>query len=334
MPHTVVSTPWLSDPFYQQVKSYQTKRFAHALLFTGSAGLGKFKLAANLAKYLLCTDKQNQGPCGKCHSCQLFDAKNHLDYHLIQSENKKSIGVEEVRNLIDILNERPHLGENKTVVIKDAHLLTVAAANALLKTLEEPQGNSYLILLTQTHHQLLPTLYSRVQHTHIHSPNDEALVAWLNQQGVSVADKGVLRQFQNCPLILLNYLNALHAGEVEDERRNCVEGLFALLNQPEALFDFSLFLSKEVESRLMLLFFMLHELHKIKLSGKDLADDAVYAFALPQLQIWSEQITLKALRELNHELLQTRALLTEHSGLKKELLISTLLIKIKNKFKE
>lgn len=333
MPHTVVSTPWLRDNFYQHVHSYQQHRLAHALLFTGSLGLGKFKLASNLAKYLLCTNKQ-QGPCGECHSCQLFDAKNHLDHHLLQSENNKAIGVEQVRSLIDMLNERPHLGENKVVIIKDAQLLTIAAANALLKTLEEPQGNSYLILLTQTHHQLLPTLYSRVQHSHIHSPNDEALISWLTQQGVRVSDKGVLRQFQNCPLILLNYLTALQSGDAEDERRNCVEGLFALLNTPEALFDFSLFLSKETESRLTLLFLMLHELHKIKLTGNVLADDAVYAFALPQLQIWSEQISLKALRELNQELLQTRALLSEHSGLKKELLISALLIKIKNRFKE
>ena len=89
---------------------------------------------------------------------------------------------------------------------------------------------------------------------------------------------------------------------------------------------------------------MLHELHKIKLTGlvcnnqslnsQVLNDDAVYAFALPQLQIWSEQITLKALRIVNDELLQTRASLMEHSGLKKELLISALLIKIKNRFKE
>jgi DNA polymerase-3 subunit delta' len=275
MPQKNVSTPWLNTTFDKQVLSYQNSRFAHALLFTGSAGLGKFKLASSIAKYLLCSDKLSDGACGQCHACHLFDANNHLDFHLLQSESNKAIGIDQIRSLIELLNERPHLGENKVVVIKDAQLLSTAAANALLKTLEEPQGNSYLILLTRTHHQLMPTLFSRVQHTHIHSPNDGELVDWLSQQEVNVTDKGVLRQFQNCPLALLNHLKALQVGEAEDERRNCVEGLFALLNRPESLFDFSQFLAKDVESRLMLLFFMLHELHKIKITKQALKDDAV-----------------------------------------------------------
>ena len=334
MPSTDVSTPWLTPIFNTLVQSNQAGRFAHGLLFTGSAGLGKYKLASRVAKYLLCSDKQLDEACGKCHSCNLFAAQNHLDFHLLKSEANKAIGIEAVRGLIDSLNERPHLGDNKVVVIKDAQLLTTAAANALLKTLEEPQGNSYIILLTRTHHQLMPTMYSRVQHTHIHTPNDEQLLAWLATQQVAVSDKGVLRQFQNSPLVLLNYLTALQAGDAQDERRNCVEGLFALLNQAEKLFDFSQFIAQDVEARAQLLFFMFHELHKIKLSGQPLAEDAVYAFALPQLEIWNKQLTLKGLRYLCTEILTVRSLLIEHTGLKKELLISALLIKIKNEFKD
>jgi len=331
---TVVSTPWLTPVFKHLLNNDQAGRLAHGLLFTGSAGLGKFRLATKISKYLLCTNKQVSGSCGECHSCNLFDAQNHLDFHLLQSEDNKAIGIEQVRSLIDALNERPHLGDNKVVVIKDVQLLTTAAANALLKTLEEPQGNSYIILLARTHHQLMPTLYSRVQHTHIHTPSDDELLQWLAKQQISVSDKGVLRQFQNCPLVLLNYLYALQSGDASDERRDCVEGLFSLLNRPEMLLDFSQFLAQNVESRLQLLFFMLHELHKIKLSVQPLNDDAVYHFALPQLQIWSEQISLKSLRYLCSEILKVRTQLVEHSGLKKELLISALLIKIKNEFKE
>ena len=334
MPYTNVPTPWLTPIFHDLVQNHQVGRFAHGLLFTGSAGLGKYKLAAQIAKYLLCSNKQVANACGTCHSCNLFDAKNHLDFHLLQSEDNKAIGIESVRSLIDSLNERPHLGDNKVVVIKDAQLLTTAAANALLKTLEEPQGNSYLILLARTHHQLMPTLFSRVQHTHVHSPDDDTLINWLAEQQVVVSDKGVLRQFQNCPLVLLNYLNALQVGDVEDERRNCVEGLFNLLNQSEVLFDFSRFLAQNLDARLQLLFFMMHELHKVKLTGQPLKDDAVYGFALPQLQIWSEQVSLKSLRLLSDEILKVRTLLIDHTGLKKELLISALLIKIKNEFKE
>lgn len=331
---TDVSTPWLNPIYQRLVQSHQGGRLAHGLLFTGHDGLGKYRLATQLSKYLLCSAPQGDTACGQCHSCSLFNAQNHLDFHLLHSEDGKAISIDAVRALIDVLNERPNLGDTKVVVIKDAHLLSTAAANALLKTLEEPQGNSYIILLTRTHQQLIATLYSRVQHTHINSPDDTQLLDWLSEQQVGVTDKGVLRQFQNSPLVLLNYLKALQAGDAEDERRHCVEGLFSLLNQAEMLFDFSQFMAKNVPDRLQLLFFMLHEMHKIKLSGDALSDDAVYAFALPQLQIWSAQLSLKSLRHLCAETLSLRAQLMDHSGLKKELLISALLIKIKNEFKD
>jgi DNA polymerase-3 subunit delta' len=329
-----VSTPWLTPVFQHLINTYQAGRFAHGVLFTGSAGIGKFKQAQNIAKYLLCSNKQPDGACQQCHSCKLFAAHNHLDFHLLQNEANKSIGIEQVRGLIELINERPNLGDNKVVIIKNAQQLTIPAANALLKTLEEPQGNSYLILLARTHHQLLPTLLSRVQHTHLHAPNDELLLAWLTELGFTVKDKGLLRLFQNSPLALLNHLQVEQQEHIQDERRICVEGLFALLNKPETLFDFSKFLGESVESRLQLLFYMFHDLHKLKLSPQMVVDDAVYGFALPQLQIWQTQISLQGLRYLSHELLQMRTLLLENSALKKELLINALLIKIKNEFKE
>lgn len=328
-----VSTPWLEPVFGSLMTTYQNQHFAHALLFTGSAGLGKFKLANRLAQYLLCSQKQAYGACGNCHACKLFIANNHLDFHLLQNESNKLIGIEQVRSLIQTLNECPYLGDNKVVIIKNAQQLSTAAANALLKTLEEPQGNSYLILLARTHHQLMPTLFSRVQHTHLHAPEDAPLLDWLALQGFAIQDKGLLRLFQNSPLALLNHLQDVQQLNAVDERRHCVEGLFSLLNQPETLFDFSKFLAESSEQRLQLLFFMLHDLHKLKLSAKAINDDAVYTFARPQLQIWQGQISLKSLHYLCQELLQIRSLLTEHSALKKVLLINALLIKIKNEFR-
>jgi DNA polymerase-3 subunit delta' len=333
-----VVTPWLTPVFKQLINTFQAGRFAHALLFTGCAGIGKFELGKHLAKYLLCSNKQ-AAACGHCHSCQLFEAQNHLDFHLLQNETNKSIGIEQVRNLIAKLNERPHLGDNKVVVIKNANLLTTAAANALLKTLEEPQGNSYLILLTRSHHQLMPTLLSRVQHTHLHTPEDTDLFAWLALQGFNICDIGLLRLYQNSPFALLNHLQSVRAETGDDQRRDCVEGVFYLLSHPETLFTFSAFLAEQAEQRLLLLFYLLHDLHKLKLAeciaGNEiqLESDAVYGFAYPQLQIWKNQISLKSLRFLCSELLQTRNLLVEHSALKKELLINALLIKIKNEFK-
>ena len=333
MQKKAVSTPWLSPIFDELLKTYQQGRLAHGLLFTGSVGLGKFKLASQLSAYLLCSNKQPLGACGHCHSCQLFSAGNHLDFYILKSEDNKAIGIDAVRALINMLNERPHLGDNKVVLIKDTPLLSKAAANALLKTLEEPQGNSYLILLADTHHQLMPTLLSRVLHQHIHTPDDTTLLAWLDEQNVQVSDLGVLRQYQNCPLVLLNYLQSLQAGLAVDERRDCVERLFKMLSDASSLFDFSVFLSQQPAFRLQLLFFMLHEIQKLKLNPEGCYEDAIYAFARPQLDIWSRQISLSSLRALCSKLLKTRCLLRDHKALKKELLINALLIEIKNKFK-
>lgn len=329
-----VSTPWLAPSFKHLIDTYQRGRFAHGVLFTGNAGIGKFKQAQNIAQYLLCSNKQKEGACQQCHSCKLFRAHNHLDFHLLQNEPNKSIGIEQVRGLIATINERPNLGKNKVVIIKNAQLLTIPAANALLKTLEEPQGNSYIILLARTHHQLMPTMLSRVQHTHLHTPEDSLLLAWLAELGFVVSDIGVLRFFQNSPLALLNHLQNERQENRPDERVMCVEGLFALFNQPETLFDFSRFLAESVELRLQLLFHLLHDLHRLKLSPATVVNDAVYEFALAQLQIWRQQISLRGLRYLSTELLHTRRLLVEQSALKKDLLINALLIKIKNEFKE
>ena len=329
-----VSTPWLT-PFYQQLQNnFHQGRFPHGLLFTGSGGIGKFKIAKQLAQFLLCSNKQADGACLQCHSCQLMTANNHLDFQLLAAEKNKSIGIDQVRALTETLNERPHLGNNKVVVIKGADQLTESAANALLKTLEEPQGDSYLILLTRTHHQLMPTLLSRLQQTHLHSPDDQMLIDWLYQLGYQVSDLGVLRWFQNSPLALLNHLNALKQDASLDTRRQCVEGLFNVLFQPINLFAFAQLIAKDVEQNLLLLFHLLHDIHKLKLNHNQLNQDAIYYFALPQLQTWQTQLSLKSLRVLSAEILKTRHLLMEHSALKKELLINALLIKIKNKFKE
>jgi DNA polymerase-3 subunit delta' len=329
-----VTTPWLT-PFYEKLQNtYHEGRFAHGLLFTGSAGIGKYKLAKQLAQFLLCTDKRDNDACFECHSCRLISANNHLDFHLLEAEKNKSIGIDQVRLLTEKLNERPQLGNNKVVLIKGVDQLTEAAANALLKTLEEPQGDSYLILLARTHHQLMPTLLSRLQQTHIHSPDDQTLIDWLYELGYQVSDYGVLRWFQNSPLALLNHLKALEQDASLDTRRQCVEGLFNLLYQPIHLFSFSQLLIKDVEQNLLLVFHLLHDIHKLKLNNNQLNEDAIYYFALPQLQLWQTQLSCKSLRVLSTEILKTRSLLTSHSSLKKELLINALLIKIKNEFKE
>ena len=327
-----VTTPWLTPLFSLLMKSYKETRLGHGLLLTGSDGVGKFKFAQQVSKYLLCENRlQLDESCGHCHACNLVKANTHVDLHLLKKEEgKQSISIDQIRELTNSLNSRPQLGENKVVIIKDVQFLTVQAANALLKTLEEPQANTFIILLASTHHDLLPTLLSRVQHTHIHTPDQATLLNWLNDQGLQVADKGLLPFFKNSPLALLNHLQS----DSPDVRKQCIEGLFSILHKSETLFDFSKFLAESVDKNLQGLFFLLHDLHKLKINDGDSDGQfaVIYNFALPQLIIWQKQITLKALRKLSADTLKTRKLLMNHSALKKELLINALLIDIKNEF--
>lgn len=325
-----VSTPWLTPLFASLIKAYKETRLGHGLLLTGSDGVGKFKLAQQVAKYLLCENRLRLNEsCGHCHACNLANAHTHIDLHLLQKEDdKQAISIDQIRTLINSLNSRAQIGDNKVVIIKDVQFLTVQAANALLKTLEEPQSNTFIILLASTHHDLLPTLLSRVQHTHIHTPNRPILLNWLNEQQLSISDEGLLPLFKNSPLALLNHLQS----DRPDIRKQCIEGLFSILQKPETLFDFSKMLAESVDKNLQALFFLLHDLHKLKINDGDGQYVIIYQFALPQLMIWQQQIPLKGLRKLSEETLKIRRLLSNHSALKKELLINALLIDIKNEF--
>ncbi len=323
--------PWLTSLYTSLVKAHKDSRLGHGLLFTGDDGVGRFKLAQQIAKYILCSNKEHSNKsCNICHACHLVAADTHLDLHLLKkAENKQSITIDQIRELINNLNECAHLGNNKVVIIKDAQFLNVQAANALLKTLEEPQANTYLILLANNREQLLPTLISRVQHTHIYPPNAKTLSDWLIKQGIKQPDQSLFPLFKNSPLALLNHLQ----HQTDDTRKGCVEGLFSLQHEPQSLFLFSEYIAKYADKNLETLFFLLHDIHKLKMSNKASKHSIMFNFALPQLMIWQDQITLKNLRTLSLNILKTRSLLITHSALKKELLINALLINIKNKFK-
>ncbi|MCK5819425.1 MAG: DNA polymerase III subunit delta' [Psychromonas sp.] len=325
-----LKTPWLTTLYTSLVKTHKETRLGHGLLFTGIDGVGRFKLAQQIAKYILCSNKtHSNNSCNICHSCNLIAANTHLDLQLlIKEQNKQSITIDQIRTLINNLNDCAHLGNNKIVIIKDAQFLSIQAANALLKTLEEPQSNTYLILLTNTREQLLPTLRSRVQHTHIYTPNTKTLTNWLISQGINLPDQGLFPLFKNSPLALFNHLQS----NAIDPRKSCVEGLFSLQHDPQSLFIFSEYLAKSTDKNLEILFFLLHDLHKLKMSHNASKQSIIFNFALPQLIIWQDQITFKSLRMLSLNILKIRTLLITHSALKEDLLINALLIKIKNAF--
>ena len=165
---------WQDIYGHEQIKQdlqllLQMKRLPHALLFSGIEGLGKLLTAKALAKSLLCQNPQiNKTACNQCVSCKLFDEKNHPDYHLVEPEGKtkKLIKIEQIRKMQAQIALSPYLSDKKVVIINDAQYLNDMAENSLLKTLEEPVGEVFFILITANKEMLLSTILSRCMKIH------------------------------------------------------------------------------------------------------------------------------------------------------------------------
>lgn len=135
----------------------RNKRVSHAYIFDAPKGMGKHLLARCFAKALLCSKKTG---CGSCKSCISFDTDNNPDVIYVKSK-KKSIGVDDVREIVKSIELRPYLYEYKIFIIEDADTMTAAAQNAVLKTLEEPPSYGVFILLSNNISSFLTTVLSR-----------------------------------------------------------------------------------------------------------------------------------------------------------------------------
>jgi len=152
--------PWLEQLQQQFNHTFQQGRLHHAIMLHGLRGTGKSLLASSLSDGLLCDKPNSLVACGTCKSCLLIKAGNHPD-RLDIGEANSSIGVDQIRELGEFIYHSAQQGGNKVVVIRFADSMTSSAANALLKTLEEPNANRYLILCCDDVSRLPATIASR-----------------------------------------------------------------------------------------------------------------------------------------------------------------------------
>ena len=159
-------------------------RLPHALLFTGPDGTGKTTLALELAKALNCTGEDP--PCQSCVQCRQITGATHPDVTLVERpDGKDSIVIQQVRELREAAALRPFQGRQKVYIVAGAGALTAQAADALLKTLEEPQPQ-VTIILTATEAEALPaTVVSRCRLMTLRGVEKEAIAAALTDRGVS-----------------------------------------------------------------------------------------------------------------------------------------------------
>ncbi len=140
-------------------------RLAHALLFQGPVGAGQRSAAMELAKALFCLNRRSDDACGVCTSCLQAAKQTHPDFFILepQEDSAGGIKIEQVRQLTARAGLKPLLADYKVFIIDPADAMNESAQNALLKTLEEPEGKTVFVLLTSHPEVLLPTVRSRCQ---------------------------------------------------------------------------------------------------------------------------------------------------------------------------
>lgn len=175
--------PWQQEIWRSAQQLIKADRLPHALLLSGPAGLGKLDFARLLAQFLLCENPTTEHACGHCQGCHLFAAGTHPDFQAIQPEEEgKELTIGQIRELLSWQTLTPQYGRARVVIIEPADRMNQNAANALLKTLEEPAQNALILLVTAHSASLLPTIRSRCQQWSFAIPSRDISLPWLAEQ--------------------------------------------------------------------------------------------------------------------------------------------------------
>ncbi|MBI3561408.1 MAG: DNA polymerase III subunit delta' [Gammaproteobacteria bacterium] len=176
--------PWTNAPWQYLTARIQQQQIPHAILIAGPAGVGKLHFARAFAQVLICENPARIGQaCGQCRACGQFIAHTHPDYIFIGPEDDSQvIKIDQIRHLREVLTLARHGRRHRVVVVNPAEAMTTAAANSLLKTLEEPPAQTLLVLVTHQPSVLPATLRSRCQRLNIPLPSVETACEWLIHQ--------------------------------------------------------------------------------------------------------------------------------------------------------
>ncbi len=221
--------PWQTQQWEQLLRLRKEQRLPHALLFSGPAGLGKRALALEFAHLVFCQNsKESDASCGACHACHLLRAGSHPDFRVLQPEEEgHAIKIDQIRELSEFTQQTSHQGGLRLVLIQPATAMNIAAANALLKTLEEPAPDTLLILISDNRTPLPITIRSRCQHLRFLAPPRETALTWLAAQDPAVAWEPILAATQGAPLLAYQW----QQGGVWSSYQNFMTDLAALTRQ-------------------------------------------------------------------------------------------------------
>ncbi|MES9946944.1 MAG: DNA polymerase III subunit delta' [Candidatus Thiodiazotropha sp.] len=221
--------PWQDEQWHFLQQALEQRRLPHALLLMGPPGLGKEQFVLSFAQSTLCMNRESDGlACGACRQCQLLHSGNHPDFIWLKPEQESKSGeitIEAIRNLTASASLTTHAGGNKVIAIQPAHRMNKAAANSLLKTLEEPTPGTVILLLTDQPGRLLATIRSRCQKIQFRPPPRAQAITWLSDKLTHGDPELLLTLANGAPLKALQLDNS----ELLDARREMAKGFLQLL---------------------------------------------------------------------------------------------------------
>ncbi len=230
---------WQEEP-WRQIQGLG-QRLPHAFLLYGPHGIGKTVFAGHLAQALLCENRGQGGhACQQCDSCGWFVQYSHPDYRRVRPElldeedapvadgeevasktskasktPSKEIVINQIRALSDFMNISTHRSGRRVIVLYPAEALNVPAANALLKSLEEPNANTVFILVSNSIDKLLPTILSRCHKFGMGQPDATIALTWLQEQGIKDADVWLAQQ-GGAPLAAMDMAQSELRGDLDE----------------------------------------------------------------------------------------------------------------------
>lgn len=217
--------PWLDGQWAQCVQSIEAGRLGHALLIAGPHGLGQRILADRLMAYLVCERPKDAMPCLDCKGCRLFGSGAHPDAHMCVPDSASNrISINQIRDLSDHLAITPRQALLRVALLEPADAMTIEAANALLKTLEEPSGQRVMILVSASSSRLPKTIRSRCRPIILTPPSLKVFSSSVEALGLSAPDMSALyAACEGAPLRAKDQLSEGHA----DRQKHVLDWMLA-----------------------------------------------------------------------------------------------------------
>ena len=225
--------PWSESQWQQLCQQADDGRLPHALLFEGPDGCGLEDFALSFSARLICeapTPSPQSKACGVCQRCKLLNIENSPNFKQVVPEvndkgvQSKVIKVDQIREVIEFVNHTSMQGGRRVILISPAEAMNPNAANAVLKSLEEPANDVFFILVVHQKARLLATIRSRCQSMDFQQPEKQMALGWLSDHIADEKERGRLLALSGgSPLLALQWY--------EEEKSEEISGLIVLLKQ-------------------------------------------------------------------------------------------------------